>query len=283
MKLAYSSLASPAWTVEEAADAVARYGFDGIEWRLADGQPISPHTPAPVLRRLIEATHSHGLHVPALDSSCRLVQPDAAGRSETVREGELMVDLAVQLGAPALRVFGGPLPDGISAGEAIPPAAEVLRSLARYGAAKGVRILLETHDPAWSHSDLAIALLEAAGESSAGILYDVLHPCRVGEPVEQTVSTLGSRIELVHLKDGRRPADGSEAWPLCAIGEGDVPLGTILAALQAHGYDGWYTFEWEKRWHPELAEPEFALPAGVASIRALATAVAATASGEARA
>jgi sugar phosphate isomerase/epimerase len=281
MKLTYSSLACPAWTVEEAADAVARYGFDGIEWRLADGQPVSPQTPAPVLRRMVEATRSRGLRVPALDSSCRLVQPDAASRSQTVQEGEFMVDLAVELGTPALRVFGGPLPDGVSAGEVIPAAAEVLRSLVRYGAAKGVRILLETHDPAWSRSSQAIALLEAAGEPNIGILYDVLHPCRMGEPVEQTLSTLGRQIELVHLKDGRRPADGSEEWPLCAIGEGDVPLGTILAALQAHGYDGWYTFEWEKRWHPELAEPELALPAGSASIRALATAVAATASGEA--
>ncbi len=277
MKLAYSSLACPGWTVEEAADAVARYGFDGIEWRLADGEPITPQTSASVVRRVIEATHARGLSVPALDSSCRLVHADAAGRSAAVREGEFMVDLAIKLGAPAVRVFGGPLPDGVSLSEALAPAAEVLSGIARYAAAHDIQILLETHDLAWSRSANAVALTATAEVPSVGILYDVLHPCRMGETVEQTLSTLGRHVELVHVKDGHRPPDGSEVWPLCALGEGDVPLDRILATLRAQGYDGWYTFEWEKRWHPELAEPEIALPAGVAFVRALAASVSAPA------
>ena len=275
MKLAYSSLACPGWTVEEASDAVTRYGFDGIEWRLADGEPITSQTPESVLRRVIEATRSHRLSVPALDSSCQLVQADAASRSATMREGERMVTLASNLGAPAVRVFGGPLPDGASLDEALTPAAEVLRAIARYAAPHGIHILLETHDSAWSRSANALALMEAAGEPNVGILYDVLHPCRLGESVEQTLSTLGRLIELVHVKDGHRPPDGSEVWPLCALGEGDVPLDRILSMLYAQRYDGWYTFEWEKRWHPELAGPEMALPAGAAFVRALAASVSA--------
>jgi sugar phosphate isomerase/epimerase len=273
MKLAYSSLACPGWTVEEAADAVARYGFDGIEWRLADGEPITSQTSPEVLRRVVEATRARGLRVPALDSSCQLAQVDDTGRSKSVREGEFMVDLALTLGAPAVRVFGGPLPDGVSIGKALASAAEVLRRIARHAAAHNIQVLVETHDPAWSRSATAVALTTAAGVPSVGILYDVLHPCRMGETVGQTVSTLGRLVKLVHVKDGHRPPDGSEEWPLCALGEGDVPLDSILALLQAQGYDGWYTFEWEKRWHPELAEPEVALPAGAAYVRALAASV----------
>jgi sugar phosphate isomerase/epimerase len=273
MYLAFSSLACPAWTVEETADAVARYGFDGIEWRLVDGDLITSQTAEVVLRRLVEATRTRGLRVAALDSSCQLVQLDAAGRAATAREGEFMVDLAVRLGAPTLRVFGGPLPEEVTLADALGPAADVLRSIARYAAPRGIRVLLETHDPAWSRSANALALLQTAAEPPVGILYDVLHPCRMGEDVEHTVATLGRHIELVHLKDGKRPTDGSTTWQLCALGEGNVPLATVLAALRAHGYDTWYTFEWEKRWHPELAEPEVALPQGAAYIRALAAAV----------
>jgi hypothetical protein len=39
-----------------------------------------------------------------------------------------------------------------------------------------------------------------------------------------------------------------------------VPVRESLAALRAAGPDSWLTVEWEKRWHPELAEPEVALP-----------------------
>lgn len=278
MKLAYSSLACPGWTVEEAADAVARYGFDGIEWRLADGEPITSQTSPEVLRRVVEATRARGLRVPALDSSCQLAQVDDAGRSKSVREGEFMVNLALTLGAPAVRVFGGPLPNGVSIGEALAPAAEVLRRIAQHAATHDIQILVETHDPAWSRSANAVAITTAAGVPTVGVLYDVLHPCRMGETVEQTVSTLGRHVKLVHVKDGHRPPDGSEEWPLCALGEGDVSLDSIFVMLQAQGYDGWYTFEWEKRWHPELAEPEVALPAGAAYVRALAASVSTAAS-----
>ncbi len=58
MRLAYSSLACPAWTVEGAVAAVARYGYDGIEWRLADAASalcaimlryVFPRQPRPIV------------------------------------------------------------------------------------------------------------------------------------------------------------------------------------------------------------------------------------------
>jgi len=39
-----------------------------------------------------------------------------------------------------------------------------------------------------------------------------------------------------------------------------VPIRDILAALHGIGYDGWLSVEWEKKWHPDLAEPDVALP-----------------------
>ena len=68
------------------------------------------------------------------------------------------------------------------------------------------------------------------------------------------LAALGSRIALVHVKDARA---GGELVPL---GDGDVPVRESLALLAAAGYDGWLVVEWEKRWHPELDEPEVALP-----------------------
>jgi hypothetical protein len=54
MRLAYSTLACPRWTVEEAVAAGVRCGYDAIEWRLADGAIIEPETAllqaAPLLR-----------------------------------------------------------------------------------------------------------------------------------------------------------------------------------------------------------------------------------------
>jgi glucosamine-6-phosphate deaminase len=43
-------------------------------------------------------------------------------------------------------------------------------------------------------------------------------------------------------------------------GRGDFPASRVLAWLQATGDDRWVSFEWEKRWHPQIEEPEVALP-----------------------
>ena len=93
---------------------------------------------------------------------------------------------------------------------------------------------------------------------AAGALWDTLHPCRVGELPTETAERLGERCRHVHVKDGR-PANG-ENWELTLLGEGAVPVPEILSTLHTRHYDGWLSVEWEKKWHPEIAEPEIAIP-----------------------
>jgi hypothetical protein len=39
-----------------------------------------------------------------------------------------------------------------------------------------------------------------------------------------------------------------------------VPVKETVAVLAKGGYRGYYCFEWEKAWHPEIEEPEVAFP-----------------------
>ena len=43
------------------------------------------------------------------------------------------------------------------------------------------------------------------------------------------------------------------------LGQGEVPIFAAIDVLQNGGYKGYYSFEWEKLWHPEIADPEIAL------------------------
>ena len=42
-------------------------------------------------------------------------------------------------------------------------------------------------------------------------------------------------------------------------GHGDVPVRKQVEQLTRIGYKGYYSFEWEKAWHPEIEEPELAI------------------------
>jgi sugar phosphate isomerase/epimerase len=265
MRIAYSSLACPQWTIEEAIEAAERYGYEAIEWRLADGEIITTATPEPVRRRLRAVPAAHGISIACLDTSCRMVQPTAQKRIQVIEEARQMIDLAAELGTPFIRVFGGALPEGSSRAEIIEPTAEVLRTIGTYAAEHTVTVTIETHD-AWSHSTDVLQLLEAVASPTVKVLWDIHHTYRMGEAPTQSVAMLGSAIAYVHAKDGR-PNQTAEGWELCLINEGIVPLREACSALKQNGYDGYLSLEWEKKWHPEIAEPEIALPQALPWLR----------------
>jgi sugar phosphate isomerase/epimerase len=75
------------------------------------------------------------------------------------------------------------------------------------------------------------------------------------EEPEDTVRQLGRYIRHTHLKDSV-PAGSDRRYVL--TGTGQVPVQRQIEALVKIGYRGFYSFEWEKRWHPEIEEPEVA-------------------------
>jgi sugar phosphate isomerase/epimerase len=178
----------------------------------------------------------------SLDTSIELARPFA-------RELTPALELASELGAPTVRVFGGEPEDLDDVARRLEPALARAEQL-------GVTIALETHD-AFSSAARVAALLQRVGSASFAAIWDLHHTYRVGESPADVLRALGPRIRLVHVKDARRRDDG---WELVPLGEGEVPVRESLAALDTAGHDGWLTVEWEKRWHPELAEPEVALP-----------------------
>lgn len=266
MKLAFSSLACPDWSLERTLEDARRFGYEGIELRLLDGQLIGPDLDVATRRRVAKGCSDAGLPIVCVDTSVRIAQPDAEERAAQVRAGLEMLELAAEWRAPLIRVFAGP-PAGVSMERAIAGAVECLQVLGERGCELGIAVALETHDAFAGSDSVAVVLREVPG-SGAGALWDILHPYRMGEAPVETLDQLRDRLLHVHIKDGRRPVEGNGTdWVLTPLGEGDVPVGDILAALHRSGYDGWLAVEWEKKWHPELAEPEVALPQHAALLR----------------
>ena len=247
MRLSFSSLACPGYSVEQIADAARSYGYAGIEWRLADGSLLGLQTADDVWTR-IAATE---IQTPCLDTSCMFVRKDDAERDAAIAEAVAMAERAISIGAPAIRVFGGPLPEGLDRDSVVTETADALsRAVKSCG---GVRVLVETHD-AWPRgADVWLFISDVAG---AGVLWDVAHTYRAGESPEETLDQIGSP-GLVHIKD----AKGAE---LVHLGRGDVPLERIVKLLRRRRYEGWLSLEWEKLWHPSLDDADVVLPRAAA-------------------
>ena len=257
LRVAFSTLAFPDATLASAVSLGRGWGYAGVELRLIDGELIGPRLPATARAQVKRTVTEAGLPVVAVDSSIHLTGDDPGP------DLRRFLELASDWESPLVRVFGGALPaDPAERQEQLRAAARVLDASVPLARRLGVAIGVETHDDFSASSVVAelLALVDPAAVDSGavGAVWDSHHPHRMGERPDQVYANLGPRILLAQVKDARRKADGD--WQLVLLGEGEVPVRDMLGLLAAGGYPHWLSVEWEKRWHPEIEEPEVALP-----------------------
>lgn len=255
--LAFSTLGCPSWSFEEAAAWAAQVGYQALEVRLYNGEIIPADLSQAERNDIRRILAKNQIGIVGLGASTRFAFPDAGERQANVDQLIQYLELAADLEVPLVRTFGSPGQITISMQEAIDYVADALNTAAPTAERLGVSIALETHDAFCKGADVAAALAQVESDS-VGAIWDVHHPFRMGEDIETTWRLLGPRVKHVHIKDGIRRADGS--WQLVLLGEGEVPCHDVIKLLDREGYQGYVAAEWEKKWHPEIEDPEIALP-----------------------
>jgi sugar phosphate isomerase/epimerase len=253
-KIAFSTLAFPDASLARAVSLGRDWGYGGVELRLVDGELVDPEMPAAARARVKRTATAAGLPIVAVDSSVQLTSSDPGP------ELRRFLELASDWEAPLIRVFGGPLAAEDPARRTqLASAARVLQAAVPAAERLGVAVGVETHD-AFSKSSTLAELLDLAPSSWIGAVWDSHHPHRMGEGPGDVYANIGGRVLLAQVKDARRAPEREDGWQLVLLGHGDVPVREMLALLWDGGYQGWTSAEWEKRWHPEIEEPEVALP-----------------------
>ncbi len=264
MKLAFSTLGCPKWSLDRVIEAARSLGYQGVEMRLLDGEVIPPDLPPGERQRVKRAFDQAGVPIACLDTSSRFTDPDPEKRRRQEDDVRGYLALANEWAAPMIRVFGGNLAAGTTEMQGVEYLAESLNNLAPDAERAGVTIALETHD-AFSAGRLVAEVMRRVPWKSVAPLWDTHHPYRMGETAQQTWDYIGPRMVHTHVKDARRSPDGG--WQLVLLGEGEVPVKEALRTWAQHGYDGYVCVEWEKKWHPEIEEPEVAFPQHIRVLR----------------
>jgi sugar phosphate isomerase/epimerase len=260
MKIAFSTLGCPEWSLPEVIDKARQYGYEGVELRGLQEEIFLPRAAEFGGKRLAESRRRFeeaGLEVVCLGSTAFLSRHGPAERKEALDEVRDYVALAESLGAPFVRVFAGRLRvEGREVGNEA-ALVENLQAAGEIAAHGGVRIVLETHDDYIAGVPLA-GVMRQVSHPAVGILWDIHHPVRFeGEPIAQTWEQIGPWVWHTHVKDSR-PGEGGHVHTM--LGEGDIPVREALERLHGGGYTGYVSLEWEKRWHPEIDDPEVVFP-----------------------
>ena len=258
--LAFSTLGCPDWPFQKIVDFAAANNYKGIEvrgiLRQLDLPKCNEFSTAENRAATVKLMEEKGLRFVDLGSSATLHFKDAATRQKNLDDGRRFIDLAQQINCPYIRVYGNNFPKEQDRNETMDLVITGLTELGNHAKASGVKVLMETHGDFVKIADLE-KIMQATAHPNVGLIWDISNMWTVTkEPPADAYKVLKKYIHHTHIKDAAM-VDGKLQYKF--LGQGEVPIFEAMDILVEDGYKGYYSYEWEKLWHPELAEPELAL------------------------
>ena len=247
MKLSFMTFACPQWTLAQIVKGAKEHAYDGFEPRVEANHAhgIEVAAGAQARKQAQQTVRDAGLALSCIATSCRFATADAAQRKDNVESLRRHLELARDVGAARLRVFGGARPEGLDLDTAIGIVAQDLRAAADIAAECGVTICLETHDDFRLGSSVG-RVLAAANHDHINANWDVMHSYRAGEDLAETLRWLDGNIAHVHFHDSAD--DGKALVP----GDGWLPVAEFVRALARLGFEGYVSAEiWTDAGSPE--------------------------------
>lgn len=222
-------------SIEEICRIVHDAGFDSMEVSRIPffEKLVTPETRAAFARW----SGQLGLSLYGFDA---WVDFDPYGAYDATLEGfQRAIDFAADLQLGQLITCEGAKPDGRTPSECLPVLVRLFQEVADRADANGLRVVLEPHPDTLGMDDaFAVELVDSVGRDNLGLLYDCCHYA-VGQPETyvQAIEKLGSRIRHVHFSDGDRRTYALHL----PLGDGELDLDGIVAALRGVGFDGTLT------------------------------------------
>ena len=260
-RLGFSTLGCPKWPWATVLEQASTLGYQGIELRGLEGEMDLTKRPEFSALRIAETRRSladRGLVVSDLGASAKMHERDPAKRAAQLDEAHRFINLAHDLGVPWIRVFPDEyLPDE-SHESTQQRIGETLAQLGTFANGSGVGVLMESHGTLTDSPSIVAIMKAAGGAPNVGLVWDTHHTVVEGhEKPADTWAALGKWVHHTHIKDS--VAQGNDRHYVL-LGQGTVGVQAIVQALVQGGYDGFFGFEWEKAWHPDIDEPEVAFP-----------------------
>lgn len=266
--LSFSTLGCPKWSFTQIVNNAVEYGYDGIEIRgIAKDMDITKgpdFNSSESIAASMKILKDKKLKIVCLGASASMHYADEAKRKSNLDEAKSLIDLAQKINCPYIRVFPDKLPKDQDRSATIQLIINGLKELGDYAKGTNVSVLMETHGDVVKTDDL-LYIMKNAGGPHVGLVWDI---CNMWSITQETPSFVYGKlkpyIKHTHFRDARI-VNGSEQSAL--LGQGEAPVKEAVRLLEKDNYQGFYSFEWEKRWMPKVEDPEIAFPQYVKEIK----------------
>lgn len=238
-KLSMNETTTFRWSLEEDVSHYAAAGIPAIGiWR----QKLSDCG----LARAVELLGPSGLGVSHLFWAGGFTGSEGRSYRESIEDGAEALRAAAALKADCLVAYSGTRA-GHTSNHARRLVQGALVELAPLADELHVTLAIEPMHPGcaaeWTFLtglDETLALLAAVAHPRVKMVFDTYHLGHDPTAVDR-IPQIASQVALVQLGDARQPPRGEQSR--CLLGQGVIPLRSIVAAFQAAGYDGYYDVE----------------------------------------
>ena len=238
-RLSINELTTFRWTFEQDVQYYRAAGVDGIGvWR----QKLSDFGEEKGIEMLLES----GLSVSSLLWAGGFTGSDGRSHKESVEDAREAIRLAAAMDADCLIVYSGP-----RAGHTHNHARRLVRSaldaILPLASDVDLNLAIEPMHPGcaadWTYLtelDESLELIRAYDSPHLKLVFDTYHLCQNGS-VASLLGDIVPYIALVQLGDAKEPPQGEPNR--APLGEGQLPLGEVVSALQSAGYNGYFDIE----------------------------------------
>jgi len=224
MKLSFSTGAWP-FSMDEAMQMALEMHYDGLEISAASlhkylqmGGSLSPARLSDTARNLNEASLSVSALAAEEDWNKEMIRSLVA-LAHDLRCSFVVLPILDDVDEAARRIEKV-LPDAEKAGVTL-----LVPSCGRYADTGKLKMLLDSF-----------------ASDSLGAVWDIPCAASAGKSPEEIVTDLGAYIRHVHLCDGIKNNGIMEKK---LLGEGEMNLSEVFAALRSISFDGFYSFDWQ--------------------------------------
>jgi len=227
-------------SLEDFIAKCVEWGLDGVEltsYYFGESTPEYCH-------QLKRACFLAGIDVSGTAIGNKFAVPAGDERTKQNDNVRKWIDLAVELDAPCMRVFGGPVPKGTDPEEATKWAIEALHDVAPYAAERGVYLALENHGGVTATATGVLAILSGVESEWIGANLDTGN-FHSEDPYAELAQVAPYAVN-VHLK-AEVKAGGKPAQP--------TDFARVADILRAARYSGYVSLEYESAEDPMTAVP----------------------------
>ena len=271
MKIAGHTMGTPEYTVTEAIKLFHNIGIDGAEIVVQNGyhSGISTACTRKELDEIKACAAENHIEICCLTPYNSFFNDlDDAKRKSEIQDIETVIHACEYLGARFIRIYGGNLiaGDTYRLPERRARLVDSMRYLGEKAAAKNVTLVIENHFNTMCVSAKdSYSVIKEINHPNVKILYDQANLSFTGnEDYEEAIAIQQDEVAYMHVKDlvfkegvsftsdqVSHPEESKRNVYTRIVGEGVIAWPEILKLVKQHGYDGWLSMEYERRWHPD--------------------------------